>query len=506
IVGALNVRSRPEPEQALEAGEIDAVAEAYHGLWGSPRFVPTAQQMDELRALKPGFRVLAYLNSSHTTSNESDTLAAESLRIRMINVYLEAYLDEAINATDTELRLRVADTERGWGLIASTIPGEFTTGALEYVTFVRIDDELMRIEAVDAQSGTITVTRGFQGTPIGSHPLDAEVFAPVYTGPGDTDGLTQSIPGNDADLLPAYSLQVGTVAAANFFGDKAIDIMASGVDGNWLDICSPEFFNQVNALGEAVVPWNLETGAEFTVSQRRAHQDRKLGRMQARVLGATGQMPQFTANNNANGKYFEAGGRAMDFLLPTDPKPDPIQGVILEAAFSEVLRDSNFTVAKWQRNLSTVVHGGQNGLPVWPWIKTATGDYREDSEVVDAFELFDYASVLLGWELNTAEAFITMPLFRADGDGRALNLSDWFFYDMGEPEEQVAYDALEQLRVPDTNTYLRRWSNGVVLVNPTATDDPAVPLPGQYLVPGEARKVTSIGVPAYTAYLLIADE
>ncbi|MEL7450629.1 MAG: hypothetical protein AAFN78_15555, partial [Pseudomonadota bacterium] len=504
VVARLNYSSRPLDEQQLAIGELVGIAESYMGIWGSELLMPDADVIEWLRGQNPEFEVLVYLNSSHTVSNEVDTAQAESNRIDLINLYHEAYLADPVSATDTQLRLRAADDERGFGLVASTTPGEFSTSANDYVTYVRVGDELMRIEAVSANGETVTVSRGFQGTPAVPHASDAIVLAPVYTGPGFNQQTTGSIPGNAQGVLPAYSLQVGTPAGGLFFARKVADLLATGADGAWLDICSPKFFNQLTAVGKHVTPWNLESGHEFSYDERRLHQDRKLNSIQQFVLSSTGQWPVLLANNNANGKYFEEGGRGMDFVLPTPAKPLPVEGVVLEAAFSEAPLGDYFNEARWLRNLSTITHGGQNGLPVWPWIKSAYSDYRVDSPETEDFEYFDYASALLGWELGSGAA-ISLPLFAEAQPTRRLNLSQWLFFDLGEPVDRVPFDAIEALRVEGTRSYLRRWSKGVVVVNPTDEDDASVALPGQYLVPGTRQKVASIALPAYSASILLLE-
>ena len=239
-------------------------------------------------------------------------------------------------------------------------------------------------------------------------------------------------------------------------------------------------------------------------SERRVHQDKKLGQNAAGGAVLDGKVAALVANNNSDGRYFDEGGRAMDFLLSTPDKPVPIEGVVLEAVFSKATTGDFFNENRWKKNLSTITHGAQNGLPIWPWIKSATSDYRPDTAEVERFELYDYASILLGWEMGNA-GLVSLPLFAEDGSGRRLNLPDWLFLDFGQPVDRVSHDAVELLQVPDTHTFLRRWTNGVVLVNPSNVTDLSVPLPGQYLIPASGQKVSSISVPEHTAILLMND-
>ncbi|MEL7450784.1 MAG: putative Ig domain-containing protein, partial [Pseudomonadota bacterium] len=501
LLGTLNIPDIAERNLAPE--ELDELAANYVGVHGSSNLIPDGETLDYLRSLNPSFIALPYLNSS-----QSDMGIAETNRLKLINVYHEANLSSAISASDTFLRLDVADPERGWGLKASTTSSSQSESGSEYVTFVRIGDELMRIESENAAAGTITVTRGLDGTTATAHGAGEPVLAPVYVAvpqPIDNGGNLWRIPDNSGGLPLRYSMQVGEPEVAAYLATEIITDARDGADGAWLDICSPGFYFPGNAFGAPVVPWNLETGGEFTAQQRKEHQERKLNRIQTAVSAATGRLPVLTANNVGAGRYFEEGGGAMDYVLPTAIKPEPIDGVIVEQAFSLGFEDTFRSYNSWVANLETVAHGAQNGLPVLPWIKSAVGRYRPDTATADRFELFDFASILLAWEPGS-DASVPVPLFAdAPEGGRKLNLPPWLFYDIGEPLTRAPYDDVEQLRVADSNTFMRRWSNGIVLVNPTSEDDQPISLPATYIDPITLERLASVSMPAHTGLILILD-
>ncbi|MEM9057605.1 MAG: putative Ig domain-containing protein [Pseudomonadota bacterium] len=501
LLGTVNLQS--SAERNISNDELDALALNYVGVHGAPNLLPLSETLDTLRSLNPDFIALPYLNSS-----QSDMGVAEANRFEMINVYHEAVLDRSIDATETTLPLTPADAERGWGLKASTVAGSLSQSSSEYVAYVRLRDELMRIEAVDEAAGTITVTRGFDGTTPRAHGAGERVLAPVYVAVPEPVGNGNSlwrIPDNEDGLPLRYSLQVGTAAVASYLSGEIVQQARNGANGAWLDICSPNFFFPGNAFGDPVVPWNLETGAQFTAVQRKDHQERKLDRLQTALEAATGRLPVLKANNLGGGSYFQSGGGGMDYVFSTVTKPTPIDGVIVEQAFSLGFRNEFRSYSSWLTNLETLAHGAQNGAPVLPWIKSVVADYRPNSAVAERFELFDYATILLAWENNTG-ASIPLPLFaEAAEGGRRLNLSPWLFYELGEPESHAPYDDVEQLRIAGTNTFARRWTNGIVLVNPSAEDDAAVPLPATYIEPTTQDRVVAIDMPAQTGALLILD-
>ena len=90
--------------------------------------------------------------------------------------YLAGSLGNSINATTNTIIVNRPSTNRGLGLVASE-NGNFET-------WLRVEDELMKIIAVSSKSSypiTVTVERGFDDTTPVAHSSNTVITAPVYT-------------------------------------------------------------------------------------------------------------------------------------------------------------------------------------------------------------------------------------------------------------------------------------------------------------------------------------
>jgi len=498
VIGQLNISATGKAGKTLSESELQALADNYAGIEVAQWLRPSREQIERLKARNHDFIVLPYLNSSNAQPNL--TQALEKDRYNTISLYWEASLDADVGDTDRTLRLVPADSGRGVRLKASTSADEQSRSAVAFVTFIRVDDELMRVESVEPSSGSVNVTRAFASTKAVAHRAGARVFAPVYVG---SKGQWSGVPGVGEKGL-RYAMRIETEQVAQLLGDQVVHYMNDGADGAWLDICSPSFFNLGNAYGDAVVPWNFAKNTEFTEQTRKEAQDVKLGRLLNYVHGQTDRWPLLVANNNGNGDYFETGGGAMDFVQQTANKPRAIRAVVLEGAFSYEATNRYAKVDAWKANLSTIIHGAKNGLPVWPWLKSFPARLRPAAREDDAFALYDYASVLLGWEFGESGAAIVTEAMAEDGKGgRTVYLPPFWFYDLGKPTERAPYDDIDKLRAPDHVSYVRRWSGGIVLVNPTAGPDKAIKLDSGYLDPITKEAVSEVKLGPHAARILV---
>jgi len=497
VIGQINVEPSRGQGKALSAAELQVLAANYAGIELPPRLLPEREQLAQLKAQNPEFLVLPYLNSSSAPPNWMQGLERD--RFHTIGLYWEASLTEEIGPADQMLKLKPADPARGLRLKASTTREGQSRDGMTFVSFVRLDDELMHVESVDAAAGTISVSRGTDGTVAARHAANARVFAPVYVG---STGEWVGTPGKSQRGV-RYAMQIESDQVARLLADNITEFMGRGADGAWLDICSPSFYNLANAFGEQVTPWDFAANAEFDPRSRKKAQELKLQRIQTYVHEATGAWPALTANNNGNGDYFEDRGGAADFVRPTDIKPRPIRAVILEAAFSYHAKNEYSKFNAWKANLSTLIHGAQNKLPVWPWLKSYPIALRPATESEDAMALYDYASVLLGWEFGSGAAIVTEALADDGQGGRAIYLPRFWYYDLGKPVDRVEYDNIEKLRAAGHRSFVRRWTGGIVLVNPTDQVDEPIELEDGYSDPNTGDPVRRIQLQPHTGSILL---
>jgi hypothetical protein len=351
---------------------------------------------------------------------------------------------------------------------------------------------------VDAATGSVTVTRAFDNTKAASHASGARVFAPVYVG---SNGQWVGVPDRSSAAL-RYAMRIESEDVARLLANDIAGFMANGASGAWLDICSPSFFNLANAFGEEVTPWDFATNSKYDRQSRKEAQDLKLARIQDFVHQATGKWPELTANNLGGG-YFEKDGGGMDFLRSTKDKPRPIRGAVIEAAFSFNAKKKFAPLPTWKANLATLIHGAQNGLAVWPWLKSYPDTLRPLTREADAMALYDYASVLLGWEFGGGSAIVTEAVADDGKGGTAIYLPRFWFYDLGKPVDRVGYDEVEKLRVPGHAAFQRRWTGGIVLVNPTEKSDQSIELESGYSDPETGEAIRQIQLGPHEARILL---
>lgn len=497
--------------------EISVIAKMYKGIHvpGGPNRTQESFLWDKLRGKNPGFMVLPYFQSTLTSKVEVDVQMAEADPLNRISMYLEGSIEQTLSPRTEKFKVIPDNSKRGFGLKGSKTDGDFSKSTSDYIIMIRIGEEIMKVTSANLDSHEVTVRRGYKNTKAVTHDAGAKIFAPVYRGrprkEGDIYGATSYYPDySDAgdESIPQYHLRLDSKEISELLAVSGAEVIQKGATGLWLDLTSPGIFIPCNAFGQKVIPWNFERGENYTPATYSNQQERKCQNLRDSIRARTGITAQLVSNNHGEGKYFEEKGGGMNMVRPTNDKPIPIDGVILEAAFSLYQSRKWHELEQWKANLSTIIHGGHNKYPVWPWLKNIKyADYPmiKNAEA-DRFQFFDYTSTLLGYEKD-AGLVCPIPLYWVDDKGeRALNLPDYLFYDIGDPIERVPYDEIDKLLVPETRTYMRKWSKAIVLVNPTEADGLTIPIPAGYLDPATDQEVTQVAMAAHTGKILLKYE
>jgi hypothetical protein len=286
--------------------------------------------------------------------------------------------------------------------------------------------------------------------------------------------------------------------------------MESGWDGAWLDITAPSFYNMVDAQntdldGITRFPYNTVDREDYTIWTRAAHHDLKIGRIQTAVLASQGRLPVLAANNNGGGKWFDDGGDARRFAENNASKVQGIDGVTLEAPFTGPSNVAPFYtysgLSTWKKNVRTVADATNDGLAVLPWLKMVESGDLIPEGTTGALG-YGWASLLIGWGSHPGETRVVVDLWTGDANGRHIELPDFLYYDLGEPlgEAPATDDALKSL-LAGASTYRRDWSRGVVLVNPSDSDD-EVSVTG-YMDPETCLPATITAMPEHSYRILV---
>ncbi len=468
------------------------------------------EQISELHRHNPAFKTLIYMNSTYTRPSD-DVPAIEKHYRRAIAMTHTADLAGDIDAAQQRLRLvglggneRRGKPAQPIAIRASTVDGDVSArigSTQKYVFWIRIGDELMRVEQFDPASGDITVTRGFDGSARTAHRAGAPVLAPLYLGfkRNDKDKHPGLYPGGPGDDL-RYVLDANAPESWRFKAEQALAAMAStGADGVWLDTLNVGDFNVSDCLGRNAQVWNFAMGEPCAKDHFRAGQERKIDFMQHHIRGKTGRWPFLVANNMVHRHYRPGSGGLKLLIVPTPIKPRPLDAYCMEGA----LQPSG-DLEDWRANVQTIMDAAQSDAPAAPIIGAAGSKSvaaEADTPGRDQRERFGYAMYLLGVEASR-RTYMGTYAFYAEGQDRRVRVHRQYYYPIGDPAQTVKPAELEVYRLSDSPIYQRRFTNGLVLVNPTA-EAAEVKLPAAMLDPDSEQRITTIAMPPHSGKILL---
>ncbi len=477
IIGAESIVKLPDyplfavsTERSYTREELDKIA-----IW----FVAThgalpADQVTYLKKKRSDFKVLAHINSTYTSGPDAPYVEA-NLR-KAIAMYHTADLAEALDMKASTFQLAPVGKKRTV-LKASTIAGNISAsdeGTKQYVTWIQIDDEYMRIKDWDPASSRITVTRGFAGTAPNRHAAGTVILSPVYIGVKGTAVWSGYYPGGAARYL-RYALRNDHKATYDFKVTTIIkDIEAGRSHGPWLDIMGMGFFNQSNVEGRFVKPWNFKTGRTYTQEEYRDDIQRKAQYFREKIEQEVGHRVTMVANN-FSGKYFPEDGYGKLNLVPTAIKPDPLDGLVLEGFAGAFLTNYFRTGKSMIRNIQIVMDMEKNrlgGYLSYDNCASRRAKTPEEARQKEWHERYAYACYLLGAETEGTVQFGVAAYRRLSSDNPKphLWLHPQYFYRIGKPAETVAYQDFDQYQLTGHVTYCREFENGFVFVNLSSND------------------------------------
>ncbi|MGC9344910.1 MAG: hypothetical protein ACP5E3_19550 [Bacteroidales bacterium] len=455
------------------------------------------EQVDKLKALNPDFVAMTSVNSSYCSSGKPDFHTFETEYRHGISMYKCATLKESISAGETSFQLlplseseldqiaagvRVEGAETSGlskgirqssrlSLRASTADGKYSdpeNSVEEYVTWIQVGNEYMRIDAWDSISYKITVTRGFDGTKAVSHSAGSPVLSPVYIG---VLGHTWSgyFPGGFQHML-RYALRIDHPDVHRFKASEVVKaVQRDHLDGVWLDIMGYNFFNQTNMHGEQVIPWNFEKETPYTSADYRDNQQRKAEGIRTIVEEELDRKVIFLANNFST-KYFPEQGGGEKLLQSTDLQPTPLDGLILEGIGGEYLHDNFRTGESMVAMLQQMIDmedKGYNAFCSSDNNRVRRANNTEELEIKHQHEAYGYAAFLMAVE---PEGSITygIDVYREpspDNPEPHLWIHPQYFYGIGKPMQSVSYEQVDSYRLAGTQTYCREFEKAFVFLN-----------------------------------------
>lgn len=483
----------------LSVESLEKIASCFSVIEGSFR----KEDMNAMRKFNPELKFIKYINGTYTNKDDYQEMnLIESEYRDGIEMFLLAGLASDINENGREFNLKSFNGEIP--LYASTVSGESSKNNKLFVSWIRIDNELMRVDGFDPASGYIKVTRGFAGTKKEKHYSNANIFSPIYIGYLGWSGY----PGADKETSLRYALSVSNERIYEYKAKILLDNMATlGYDGAKFDILGSVFYNMCDATGKPVIPWDFQKNHPYMVYDYFRQQERKIAFIQKYIFDRTGKHPILFGNSLSSQVFYPEDGGSMFFLMSTDVKPMPMNGFQMENFVSIVHKNTFFGMDLWKKKMNMMIHTANHNMGAVALIQfsdlhNTLGHIRPE---VLQHEKFGYASYLLGVEPDES-TYVGTPVFMELPGTREkiVNLFPQYFYQLGNPLESK--EKIEMYKRPEGEIFQRQFEQGLVLVNPSSEHYNYIPLNRKYYDPETGLNVESVKMPSHTGKILLSTQ
>jgi hypothetical protein len=314
-----------------------------------------------------------------------------------------------------------------------------STDTYNFVSWVRVDDEIMQVAADPVLSSgqvKLMVRRGIFGTTPAPHLATARVLSPVYVGAADavaTDvGLDGSPNRADPSFPLRYEIKFATPAGYGWIARRIGTTFGAGLQGYnavWLDVSSCWPYDLGAADHQSVTPWDDGHATHVTQAQWELDQKTKLGGLHAALPGI-----KFMANNLA-----EYGPLTCN----DDLMANAYDGGVLE----------NWAQSGWPTTMAQTFRNMQNN---WPAIYWARWDNVPPAGAA-AYRRFAYGSMLLAYRSSATRMQYGGPWGYGQPD-------PMYFWNLGVPSGSPA--SLADVTVAGApSLYQRDFANARVVVN-----------------------------------------
>jgi hypothetical protein len=407
-----------------------------------------------------------------------------------------ASLSQPVTATEEMIVVRPpanvpAGKNAAYPFKASTTDLSHSSDRSRYVAWLRLDDEILRIKAVETlPDGAIrlVVNRGEWGTRAVGHSASSIVLQPIYYGSISRDGSENYLSGfpdsRGQQRSLTYLLMMQRPQVWEFVGDKVARLVDDGLQDIWLD-CSVSTWNgPTNAYGDKIqAPYDVDKKRDCDRESYREYQQRKLDYLFHRFAGARFYVnwffPQF---------YFENGTEKL--LFSGANGHHPISGGAIEMYANDRNMD-------WKQLMHMQLDMIANRYTVTSWIKySGRGD---DSDMPREYKLFGYGTYLLVFEPGASQYW--GGAWKAEGR-QQFAAPDFVYWDLGKPLE--SFSEIARAEVPGSpGMYRRQYTKGLVLVNPDGKNARTAKLNGEYYEPESKAFVSSVTLQPRTARLML---
>lgn len=512
------------PQVQFSQQDLIMIAENFDLCFGH---LPSTMELDYIRGINSEFQAIRYFGSwTHTCLKDQYTLQEFEQQLRDAMLYYRAaILKDSISASQSRFAIRdlagdmlpgTAHPDSTWSYVEN--------GVVRFHTFLRLREECMRI--VRLEGDTLEVERGFFGTVQAPHGEGSSMVSPLYnTNPNSPDRQSFAY-----HLDPQHPIRWQYLA-----GECLEDMTQSGADGIYIDILGSNTLRATRMDGVITSGyWDRRLDSAYSRSNYRKASELGIDFIQDTVHATLGTWPVIFGNNMTATTFRDGIHDRYKFLVPTEEKPRPIDGYMIEDAWGGYTIDqwvefdadgTKIVPAKatpgthgyrnWEMNIREVMECGENGWAAAPQMinggmKNYAFEFLTMEEQHDWF-LWACASYLLGVVVNEEGSTSTWQGITArisDQYSRRIMIDPCLQWKIGTPALTQGYQELEDYKVTG-HTYLRPFSNGVVLVNPYTGDDPVeidlLAHGGPFIDPDSGDEISTIGLKGQTGRILLTE-
>jgi hypothetical protein len=448
------------------------------------------RERKKLLEMNPDIRFFAYVRGRYLSSYKNEHIDVEKAGLRNELLMTPAgYLKTPIDESTKIFKISKYNGKNNFPILASTVSGNYSNpdefkAKSKFVFFIRIEDELMRVEKFNPETGEITVTRGFDGSYSIAHNTGTVVTSPCFMGketiknkwdPENPFGAAVNKVGYVLDFnLTNYK---GSIWQA----EKVIKNMDKGWDGTRFDVMTmnPSLFNLADTYGKKQpIAWNFQTGAPYTEREWTKALERHFYIIKTYVFLKRNKYPYLKTNGIKPQSYLYHGGE--EILKPDKVYPQSIDHYNSETGF---MASGN----NW-RDYANMLHDASNkGYALTMGMVPA---HHKNSEGYVSKEgnpnlgvLYAYSFFLLVYNHDNNKILINHAFSMPDnwwdwkngkpgkGEIKANNIiCPLLFLPLGKPLKSVEhYKDLDEFNVSGTGVYKREFENGIILLNPTGS-------------------------------------
>ena len=494
---------------------------------------------DSLRNYNPDLDIIKYVNTAEFSGTKitQNKIAKfkwieENERRKEVAHYGVGVIKKNISITDTVISIYNSSKpfNKISSLVVSTATGNFSEDGSNYVTWIRIGNELMRINKITdfTDHRDVTVYRGFSKSTPEIHANGDSIFHPVYR--------STEYPGKSSSLC--YFADPATTLRRDRTIDEYLDMIAEGpYNGIWMDV-----FGATIGVGPVTANGGKLTNGEiFDFISHKTYADnalmgtynyRNLCQAYDSIVNKIGSKPKLYANNINTGNY--SGNQV--FFQPY--KGQKLIQMFCQESASTVLDsdppflewNSNHTIdpqlgyhfsfqdiySKWLGTFNNTRDAASKNNCIGPIVfqagwKTQMFETIQDS-LRQTIEMYHYASYLLAidstktcWMGETPLSAKYASATDQIGFRKPIVLPAWR-WPLGTPLQASSVDFIEQTMSISPRVYGRLFTNGMILVCPDTIGIATINLinyGGPYYNPETGEQVSTIKIHPHQGMVLL---